>query len=154
MTIWLTRFNVVMYLSASSAASCVEEFVGTSFSQTMALPFDEQIQDWLPEFDSDFYQSDIEDVLKARWRSGGVTILFGTQFTKLLAKRLAKGIVGKVVTRIIGKAAGSWIPVVGWVIGGGSILWDLWEARQGSLPQIRTALKKENVKEGDSRSNR
>ena len=141
------EIQLVMYQSASSAASCVEEFVGTSFSQTMALSLDDQIQEWLPEIDSDLYQADIEEILKDRWRSGGVTILLGTQFTKLLAKRFAKGIVGKVVTRIIGKAAGSWIPIVGWVIGGGSIVWDLWEARRGSLPQIGEALKGEDVKE-------
>ena len=140
------EIQLVMDMSASSAARCVEEFVGASFSQTMAFSFDKQFQAWLPEIGSDRYQTDIEEVLTGRWRSGGVTILLGTQFTKLLAKKLAKGIVGKVVTRILGKAAGSWIPVIGWVIGGGLIAWDLWEARKGSLPQIGKALKGEEVK--------
>ena len=127
------EIQLVMDMSSSSAARCVEEFVGTSFSQTMALSFDKQFQVWRPEIGSDLYQTDIEDVLKARWRSGGVTVLLGTQFTKLLAKNLARGIVGKVVTRIIGKAAGSLIPFIGVVIGVGSIAWDLWEARKGFI---------------------
>ena len=136
----------VMHQSASTAAVCVEEFVGNSFSQTMALSFDEQIQDWLPEIDNDFYQADLKELLKARWRSGNATILLGASFTKKLAKKLANGIVGQIVKRVIGKAAGAWIPIAGWVIGGGSILWDLWKGREGSLPQIREALKKEDVK--------
>ena len=142
------EIQLIMYESASSAAGCVEEFVGTSFSQTMAISLDDQIQGWLPEMKSDSYRSDIREVLKDRWRSssGSTTILLGTQFTKLLATRLAKGIVGKVVTRIIGKAAGSLIPVAGWVIGGGLIVWDLWEARRGALPQIAEALKGADVK--------
>lgn len=140
------EIQLIMDRSVSAASGCVEEFVGASFSQTMALSFDERIQEWLPEIDSDLYQSDIKEVLKARWRSGGVTILFGTQFTRVLAQRLAKGIVGTVVTRIVSKAAGTVFPVIGWAIAGGSIVWDLWEARKGSLPQIRKALKGEDVK--------
>ena len=140
------EIQLVMDRSVSAASGCVEEFVGASFSQTMALSFEERIQEWLPEIVSDLYQSDIKEVLKGRWQSGGVTILFDTQFTRVLAQRLAKGIVGKVVTRIVSKAAGTVIPVIGWVLGGGSIVWDLWEARNGSLPQIRKALKGEDVK--------
>ena len=39
------------------------------------------------------------------------------------------------------------VPVAGWIIGGGLIIWDLWEAQKGSLPEIQTALKGEDVKE-------
>ena len=136
----------VMYQSASAAANCVKEFVGKSFSQTMALSFDEQVQDWLPEIDSDFYQADLKEQLKARWGSGGATILLGPIFTRRLAQKLASGIVGKIVKGIIVRVTGIWIPFVGWVFGGGSIVWELWQGREGSLPRIRKALKKENVK--------
>ena len=52
----------------------------------------------------------------------------------------------RIVARIVGKAAGSLIPVAGWVIGGALIVWDLIQLPEGSVPQIREALKGSDVK--------
>lgn len=48
-----------------------------------------------------------------------------------LSEKIAERIAGKIVGRIIGKAGGlTLIPVAGWVIGLGLIVWDLWEGGQ------------------------
>ena len=64
-----------------------------------------------------------------------------------MAKQLSQTIVGNIVSRIVGKAAGSLIPVVGWVIGGALIVWDLIQLQKGSVPQIQEALKAQDVKD-------
>jgi hypothetical protein len=39
------------------------------------------------------------------------------------------------------------IPYVGWAVGVGLLVWDLWEGSQGALPTIRDALQAEEVKQ-------
>jgi len=63
-----------------------------------------------------------------------------------LSEKIAERVAGKIVGRIIGKAGSSLIPVAGWVIGLGLIVWDLWEGGNGALPQIQDALQSEEVK--------
>ena len=86
------------------------------------------------------------------WESGrdalaGFGTIVGTQIAHLLAKNVAKGILGKVVSRILGKAASAVVPVAGWIIGGVLIIIDLYQAWEGSLPQIREDFKGEKVKQ-------
>lgn len=143
------EIQIMTAISASSTLLCVQEFIGTSFSHTMAVVLEKNIEEWLEELivDPDT-ETDISDILKRRTHSlTGVSLILGTQIASLLAKRVAQQIVGKVVTRIVGKAAGSLIPVAGWVIGGALIVWDLIQLPKGSVPQIRQALKESDVKE-------
>ena len=77
----------------------------------------------------------------------GISAIVGAQIAHAIAKRVAQGILGRVVTRILGKAASAVVPVAGWVIGGALIIYDVYQAWEGSLPQIRNDLKDESVKE-------
>ena len=135
--------------SASSALLCVQSFIGDSMSPTMAVLLQEQIQERLdealvtPEFDQTWL-----DIAKGHPKIlGGVGVIIGTQIAKRLGQRLAKQIAGKVVARILGRLGSVVVPLVGWVVGAGLIVWDLWSARQGSLPQIRDALQDAEVKQ-------
>jgi hypothetical protein len=47
---------------------------------------------------------------------------------------------------VLGRLGASAVPVAGWIIGAGLIVWDLVEGAEGALPQIRTALQSEEVK--------
>ena len=138
----------MMVVTASTAVLCVEEFIGNTFSETMVDVLDERSEEWRTDINGPEFRIEIEDILtdSRKETTSGVAILVGSQFTKLLAKKLAKGIVKKIVTRILGKAATAAIPIVGQVIGGALIIWDFWDAREGALPEIREAMKKENVK--------
>ena len=77
----------------------------------------------------------------------GIGAIVGTQIANAVASRVAQGILGRVVTRILGRAASAVVPVAGWVIGGALIVFDVYQAWEGSLPQIQEDLKSESVKE-------
>ena len=140
--------QVMTLISASSTLLCVQEFIGTSFSQTFAVVLEKNIEEWLAEMTVDpEVDTDVSAILKRRtYTLTGVSLVLGTQIARLLARKLAQQIVGKVVARIVGKAAGSLIPVAGWIIGGALIVWDLIKLRDGSVPQIRESLKGQDVK--------
>ncbi len=142
------EFRIITAITASSSLLCLQEFIGASFSKTMAMALEENVQKWLDEisFDPDT-EPEFFDLLRNRGLGGiGIGTIVGTQIGKVLAKQLSQTIVGKIVSRIVGKAAGSLIPVVGWVIGGALIVWDLIQLQKGSVPQIQEALKGQDVK--------
>ena len=127
------EFRIMTAITASSSLLCLQEFIGASFSKTMALALEENVQKWLDEisFDPDT-EPEFFDLLRNRGLGGiGIGTIVGTQIGKVLAKKLSQSIVGKIVSRIVGKAAGSLIPVVGWVIGGALIVWDLIQLSKG-----------------------
>ena len=145
------EIHVMTIKTASSALLCVQEFIGTTFSKTMSLVLEDHIREWLADVDSGQVKGDLDiDALGDHSASlAGLGIVVGAQIAKLLAKKVAQGIFGKVVTRILGKAATAVVPVAGWIIGKLSalIIFDLYKAWDGSLPQIKKDFKGENVKE-------
>ena len=136
-------------ITASSSLLCLQEFIGASFSKTMAMALEENVQEWLDEISFDpETEPEFLDLLRNRGLGGiGIGTIVGTQIGRVLAKQLSQTILGKIVSRIVGKAAGSLIPVVGWVIGGALIVWDLIQLQKGSVPQIQEALKGQDVKD-------
>lgn len=143
------EMQVMTAISASSSLLCLQEFIGTTFSKTMAGHLEYSIEEWLADTGVDpDVDSDLSAILRVRTPSlAGVGLIISTQIAKQLAKRVTQQIVGKVIGRIVGKAAGSLIPVAGWIIGGALIVWDLVSLDKGSVPQIREALKKPDVKQ-------
>lgn len=142
------EIGVMTAKSASSALLCVQEFIGNTFSQTMISILDEQIKAGVNEtaFGSGV-DTNFTDILETRTGSlAGVGIIIGTQIAKRLAQKVAQNIAGKVVVRILGRVATSVIPLAGWIIGAGLILWDLIESGEGALPQIRESLQGPDVK--------
>ena len=139
----------MMVVTASAAILCVEEFIGVTFSETMAFELERHSDSWRKDISSPEFRTDIQEILSGS-RSDtvkGGAILIGSQFTKVLVKKLAGGIVKNIVTRILGKAASAAIPVIGQFVGVALIVWDLWDAREGALPEIGDEMKKEGVKE-------
>ena len=142
------EIGVMTAKSASSALLCVQEFIGNTFSQTMISILDEQIKAGIDEtaFGSGV-DTNFTDILETRMGSlAGVGVIIGTQIAKRLAQKVAQNIAGKVVVRILGRVATSVIPLAGWIIGAGLILWDLIESGEGALPQIRESLQGPDVK--------
>lgn len=134
--------------SASTALLCVQTFLGDNISPTMANALEEQIQSRLldiQEPDSDFSWLDMAVANSALLSGLGVVI--SAQIAKRLGKVLAGKISGQIVKRILGRLATGAIPIVGTLIGVALTVWDLVNARQGSLPMIRDALQDTEVKE-------
>ncbi len=134
--------------SASSALLCVQEFIGDTFSETMIAVFQADIEQKVTEAGvGQDAETDFTVILDTRTKSlAGVGLIIASQIAKSLAKKVAQRVAGKVAGRILGKAATTIIPLAGWIIGGGLIIWDLIEAGEGSLPQIRESLKGQEVK--------
>lgn len=134
--------------SASSALLCVQEFIGDTFSETLITVFQEDIEQKVTETGvGQDAEADFSVILDTRTKSlAGVGVIIASQIAKSLAKKVAQRVAGKLAGRILGKAATSIIPLAGWIIGGGLIIWDLIEAGEGSLPQIRESLKGAEVK--------
>ncbi|MFO7631151.1 MAG: hypothetical protein R6W76_01360, partial [Caldilinea sp.] len=68
------------------------------------------------------------------------------RLSQRLGEKLAQRVAGRVVGRILGRAGSSFIPIAGWVVGIGMIVYDLWEGGQGALPQIQEGLQSAEVK--------
>ena len=142
------EIHLMTVKAAYSALLCVQEFIGTTFSETVSLMLAEQIRDWLAEIDQGQVEGKVElDVLGDHKASlAGLGTIVGARIASVLAKKVAQGLLGKIAGRILGKAATAVVPVAGWVIGGVLIIFDLYQAWDGSLPQIGKDFKGENVK--------
>ena len=145
----VSEIRLMTAKSASSALLCVQQFIGDTVSPTMAAVLEKEIQTKLTdiEFSKD-EDLDLLDLVRANPNlAGGVAVIIGTQIARSLGKQLAQKIAGRVVGRILARLASGAIPLVGWVVGAGLIVWDLFNAKEGSLPQIRDALQHPEVKE-------
>ena len=145
----VSEIRLMTAKSASSALLCVQAFIGDTISPTIAGLLEEEIQGKLKDIDfSDEEDLNLLDIVKANPNlTSGVAVIIGTQIAKSLGKQLAQKIAGRVVGRILARLASGAIPLVGWVVGAGLIVWDLFNAKEGSLPQIRDALQHTEVKE-------
>ena len=145
----VTEIRLMTARSASSALLCVQQYIGDTVSPTMAAVLEKDIQARLTEIEfTEDEDLDLLDVVRANPNlTGGVAVIIGTQIARTLGKQLAQTIAGRVVGRMLPRLVTGAIPLVGWVIGAGLIVWDLFNAKEGSLPQIRDALQAPEVKD-------
>ena len=143
------EIHLMTVKSASSAFLCVKEFIGAKFSDVMSEVLEDSTKAWLESLELGNIEGETDFVeLGDRTLSiVGIGAIVGTQIANAVASRVAQGILGRVVTRILGRAASAVVPVAGWVIGGALIVFDVYQAWEGSLPQIQEDLKSESVKE-------
>ena len=135
--------------SASSSLLCLQEYVGQRYAATLFDLFQHEVSaDMAAVADNaegnaggDVAVSAVSVHNKALT---GVGVIVVSQIVRRLSVQLSKKIAGRVVGRITGRVLGrlgsSFIPVAGWLIGGGLIAWDLIEGGKGALPQIEEAL--------------
>ena len=145
----VAKIHLITAMSASSALLCVQTFIGDSISPTMSAVLEEEIQNRLKELENPSDEEiDFLDIAMAKPHLlGGVGIVIASQIAKSLGKKLSQKIAGKVIARVLGRIGSTVIPVAGWIIGAALIVWDLWKAREGSLPLIRDALQDDEVKQ-------
>ncbi len=143
------EIHLMTVKSASSAFLCVQEFIDAKFSDVMSEVLEDSTKAWLEslELGNIEGETDFVDLGDRTLSFVGIGAIVGTQIANVIARRVAQGILGKVVTRILGRAATAAVPVAGWVIGGALIIYDVYQAWNGSLPQIQDDLKSEDVKQ-------
>jgi len=137
--------------AASAAFLCMKAYVGDKYSGTLFSTFEDKVSTEVEQVDVQGTTDVDVTALDVHQKAlGGVGVIIVTELSRRIAIRLsekiAERVAGKIVARIIGKAGSSLIPVAGWVIGLGLIVWDLWDGGNGALPQIQDALQSEEVK--------
>lgn len=142
--------NAELARGASIAFLCLREYVGAAYSESLFAAFEssaaQQVAaaDINPEIDA----PGLSDMHMPGLTGAGIIVVteVGRRVGAKITQKLAQRVAGKVVGRVAGRAGSSFLPVVGWVVGIGLIVWDLWEGTDGALPQIEVALSSEEVK--------
>lgn len=138
--------------AASVALLCLQAYVGERYSQAFFELFAGRVQQETQALSLDPLSAPTSAALvDHRLALTGVAAIVATQLihrlSVKLSEKLAQRVAGRIVGRILGRAGSSFIPIAGWVVGIGLIVYDLWEGGQGALPQIQEALQSEEVKQ-------
>ncbi len=138
--------------AASVALLCLQAYVGERYSQAFFELFAVRVQQETQALALDPLPAPTSAALvDHRLALTGVATIVATQLihrlSVKLSEKLAQRVAGRIVGRILGRAGSSFIPIAGWVVGIGLIVYDLWEGGQGALPQIQEALQSEEVKQ-------
>lgn len=138
--------------SASSALLCLQSYVGEQYSATLFTAFQHTVSQEL-NADLDLSESGSVEISPLEMHTKGLTgvgVIVAAQITRRVATALAQKITGrlagKIAGRVLGRLGSSVIPYIGWAVGVGLLVWDLWEGSNGALPTIREALTTEEVK--------
>ena len=137
--------------AASVAFLCMKAYVGEQYSQTLFAAFENKVSLEVDAVDVAATNPVSVSIVGVHQKAlGGVGVIVVAEISRRIAQKLAQKIAGriagKIAGRVLGKAGSTLIPVAGWVIGLGLIVWDLWEGGNGALPQIQEALQSEEVK--------
>jgi len=142
--------------SVSAALYCLQTFIGSNYSKALVNAFEERVQ--TATASANLVNSDAvsPDILKMvgehQMALGGVGVIIVAQITRKIvtsiAQRISERVAGKIVGRVLGKAGSTVIPIAGWIIGTGMIVYDLYEGRDGALPQVQESIKSAPVKAG------
>lgn len=137
--------------AASVALLCLQAYVGEQYSEAFFTFFAARVQQETQTIDLEpLAAPEINALTNHQLALAGVSTILATQLVHRLSQKLsqtiAQRVAGKVVGRILGRAGSSFIPIAGWVIGIGMIVYDLWEGGQGALPQIQEGLQSQEIK--------
>ena len=142
--------------SASAALYCLQTFVGQHYSAALLETFENQVQAATAGANLIDASSAGPDILalvgEHQLALGGVGVIIAAQITRKIvtsvAQRISQRVAGRIVGRILGRAGSTVIPIAGWIIGAGMIAYDIYEGRDGALPQIQESLKGEAIAQG------
>jgi hypothetical protein len=142
--------------SASAALYCLQTFIGRNYSQALVNAFEERVQVATSSASlvnsSELSPDLLQLVGEHQLALGGIGVIIVAQITRKIvtsiAQRISQRVAGKIAGRVLGKTGSTVIPLAGWLIGTGMIAYDLWDSREGALPQIRDSLKSPEVAAG------
>ena len=137
--------------AASVALLCLREYVGAQYAATLFAAFERTVQVETEQLDLTTGGAPAINALATHQLAlAGVGTILVTQLvyrlTQRLSERIAQRVAGRIAGRILGRVGSSFLPVAGWIIGIGLIVYDLWEGGNGALPQIEEALTSPEVK--------
>jgi len=142
--------------SASAALYCMQTFIDSNYSLALARAFEQRVQSATTSaqmLDPDAASPDILALIgEHRWALGGVGVIVAAQITRRImtsvAQRISQRVAGRIVGRVLGRVGTTVVPLAGWIIGAGMIAYDLYDSRDGALPQIQASMKSAEIAAG------
>jgi hypothetical protein len=144
-------------LSAESVSSnlvCLQQFIERNYSAIVVDAFRDGISEGTGDIEltaGDSLDNGILTVLDAHKAAlGGVGVIIAAQLSRKLVVRIGKAIskrvAGRLAGRLLGRAGATVIPLAGWIVGGGLIVYDVFDSLDGALPQIQESLQSQEAK--------
>jgi len=142
--------------TASAALYCMQTFIDTNYSAALVRAFESRVTAATTSaqiVDADAAGPDILALVgEHQLALGGVGVIIAAQITRKImtsvAQRIAQRVAGRIAGRVLGRVGTTVIPLAGWLIGAGMIAYDLYDSRDGALPQIAASLTSAQVKAG------
>jgi len=142
--------------SASAALYCLQTFIDTHYAAALVRAFESRVQAATTGsqlLDAGDASPDILAMVgEHQMALGGIGVIIAAQITRKIvtsiAQRVSQRVAGRIAGRVLGRAGSTVIPLAGWIVGTGMIVYDLYESRDGALPQIQSSLKSTDVKDG------
>ncbi|ADI15355.1 hypothetical protein [Truepera radiovictrix] len=142
-------FTTVAARSAGETAACLQRYLGAAYGDAVGGAFERELQRYVERLGTEaLTQGFVPEVGVGATSAVGITAIAGGYAARAVAQRLStqltRRIAGNLSARLLGRAGTAAIPVVGWVLGGGLIIWDLASsALHGPFPAIRRQLTSE-----------
>jgi hypothetical protein len=138
-------FTTVAARSAGRATACLQRYLGNVYGGAISNAFEEEVRLQIEETGAEALTQDFQAEGAISAPTGiGVATIAGSYVARAVAQRLSaqitRRIAGNIAARIVGRAGTSVIPVVGWAVGGGLIVWDVLSSMRGPFPAIRRQL--------------
>lgn len=142
--------------SASAALYCMQTFIDTNYSAALVRAFESRVAAATTSaqiVDASAASPDILAMIGDHQLAlGGVGVIIAAQITRKImtsiAQRISQRVAGRIAGRVLGRVGTTVVPLAGWIIGAGMIAYDIFDSREGALPQIQSSLQSAAVKAG------
>ena len=146
-------FTTVAARSAGATTACLQRYLGNVYGGAISGAFEEEVRLQIEETGAEALTQDFRPEDRIGTQSAvGVATIAGSYVARAVAQRLgaqiSRRIAGNITARLIGRAGTSVIPVVGWAVGGGLIVFDVVSSGlRGPFPAIRRQLAGEETQQ-------
>ena len=147
------QLEIASAKSSSYAIDCLQKFINSQYSQTFVNVFSEKINASVPEYqDSNgFLKPNTLNIInqhKFGFVGGAVLAVAVTKrISQKITKTIGTRVFSQVGERIMGRIGSTVIPFVGEIVGGVMIARDIYNSRNGALPEIKKSLKSLEIKQ-------
>lgn len=150
-----TQLGALSAESASLNLLCLQQFIKREYAASVVTAFAESVRAGAEDVayaPGDEVDGGLAAVLQQhRPAIGGLGVIIAAQISRRLLARMGRAVsrrvAGRITGRLLGRVGASVIPLAGWIIGGGLIVYDVVDSMDGALPQIEVALQAPEVKE-------
>lgn len=139
-------FTTVAARSAGETTACLQRYLGAVYGGALSRAFEAELRLRVEATGAEALTQRFTPAGGVGVTSAaGVATVAGGYVARAVAQRLSaqvtRRVAGNIAARIAGRAGTSVIPVVGWAVGGGLIVWDVGSsAVRGPFPAIRRQL--------------